>query len=158
MHRSLLLTTLLSAALLTACGSSTDGRAPTPYRLDGVWGGVLNDQGVDFAAVAIDVTTTGGGSTGTVSGYGVLLDEDSEVYLNVTGTTRPGSVDLTLTDAYDDSIFVSANVEGQVLRGTWRYPSLAMSGSMRMAEEENIDLLAMRGTRGQGRLADMMPR
>jgi len=130
----------LIAFLLAGCSSPA---APSPFRLAGVWGGVMNSGGVDVAAFAMDVTTDVSGSTGSVVGYGVLSDGTGEVYVSVTGTTQPSDVRLTLTDALSDTIALDGSIEGALIRGSWSYPAGGLSGSMRMAREENIDLLAL---------------
>jgi len=131
---------LLFAVLIAGCSSPA---APSPFRLAGVWGGVMNSGGVDFMAFAMDVTTVVSSSTGSVDGYGILVDGTVEVYVSVTGTTRPSEVRLTLTDAASDTIVLDGSVEGAVVRGSWSYPAGGLSGSMRMTREENIDLLTV---------------
>lgn len=81
--------------------------------------------------------------TGSVGGYGILSDGTGEVYVSVTGTTRPGEVRLTLTDAASDTIALNGSIDGALIRGTWSYPAGGVSGSMRMTREETIDLLAV---------------
>lgn len=129
-------------ATVLIAGCSAPASAPSPFRLAGMWGGLMNSGGVDFAAFAMDVTTDVSSSTGSVGGYGVLSDGSGEVYVTVTGTTRPGDVRLALTDGVSDTIVLTGSVEGALIRGTWSYPAGGLSGSMRMTREENIDLLA----------------
>lgn len=154
------LTTLASlltllALLAAGCSSPSPASTPTAYRLDGIWGGVMNHAGTDFGIFAMDVETTLNGSSGTVSGVGVLRNESADVLVDVTGATSPGSVDLTLTDAVNDTIRLSGTVEGPVIRGSWSYPSAAVSGSMRMTREENVDLLSAAWGGGAATLADL---
>ena len=130
---------LLAAVLIAGCSSPA---APSPFRLSGIWGGVMNSGGVDFMAFAMDVTTDVSSATGSVGGYGMLSDGTGEVYVSVTGTTGPGEVRLTLTDAVSDTIVLDGSVEGALIRGSWSYPAGGLSGGMRMTREENIDLLA----------------
>ena len=102
----------------------------------------MNYAGTDYFVFAMDVNTSAGG---TVSGYGVFTGDptgQTGAYVTVTGTTQPGSVSLTLTDLYNDTIRLNGNVEGAVVRGTWTYPSGSVSGSFRMAAEENVNLLS----------------
>jgi hypothetical protein len=125
--------------LVAACSTPTP---PQPFRLNGIWGGVMNYAGTDYFVFATDVTTSAGG---TVSGYGVFTGDptgQTGAFVTVTGTTQPASVSLTLTDLYNDTIRLSGNVEGAVVRGTWTYPSGGVSGSFRMAAEENVNLLS----------------
>ena len=138
--KALLLVAAL-AAFLAACGGTA---VPRPIQLNDVWGGVMNHAGSDFLAFAIDVETEVDGSVGTISGVGVASDGDGHIYLTVTGSSRPNEVKLTMTDLYGDAIRFDGSQEGDVIRGTWSYATLAMSGSFRMAEEENVDLLAAR--------------
>ncbi len=149
---------LLGSALLTViviAGCSSPAAAPSPFRLTGIWGGLMNSGGVDFAAFAMDVTTDVSSSTGSVGGYGILSDGTGEVYVSVSGTTRPGEVRLALTDAASDTIVLNGSVEGALIRGTWSYPAGGLSGSMRMTREENVDLLtAGAGPDDRDELAD----
>lgn len=136
---------LVVAAVLAGCSSTP----PQPYKLSGFWGGVMNYGGVDFMVFAMDVSTT---ASGTVSGYGIVTDDptiSSGVWVQVTGVTQPTAVNLTLTDLVNDTIQLSGNVEGAVIRGTWSYASGGYGGSFRMVAEENVDLLAL-GTQRRG--------
>lgn len=138
---------ILLALFVAACSAPTP---PDPFRLNGLWGGVMNHAGTDFAVFALDVSTTSGG---VVSGYGLLRSSTADVYVNVTGVTRPAQINLTLTDLYNDTLAVSGSVEGDVIRGDWTYASHSLGGSFRMAPEENIHLLDTR--QAAGRLADL---
>lgn len=116
----------------------------------------MNYQGSDFAAYALDLSTTVSGSSGTVTGYGLMRGNGADVYLSVTGTTQPTSVSLTLTDLANSSLLFTGNVEGKVIRGTWSYPSRSMSGSFRMSYEDNIHLLESMSVQGvRGSLMDL---
>lgn len=102
----------------------------------------MNYAGTDYFVFAMDVSTS---AEGTVSGYGIFTGDptgQTGAYVTVTGSTQPASANLTLTDLYNDTIRLSGNVEGAVVRGTWTYPSGSVSGSFRMAAEENVHLLS----------------
>ena len=126
--------------VLVGCGTSP----PQPYSLGGYWGGVMRYGGMDSFVFVVDVTTS---AEGSVSGYGLFTSDptlERRVWVTVTGNTQPTSVSLTLRDATNDTIQLSGNVDGSVVRGTWVYAALGMSGSFRMAAEENVDLLGQR--------------
>lgn len=137
-------------ATLTACGGGGSGSGSAPIQVEGIWGGVLNQSGDDFAIFAMDVTTT---STGVVSGDGAIRFAASanDVPVSVSGATTPTSIAITLTDVADDTIIIDARKEGRVYRGTWRYPSGSLEGSVRVVSEENVDLLSL-GTSRADRL------
>jgi hypothetical protein len=123
--------------LITGCNAAP----PQPFKLNGIWGGVMNYAGADYFVFAMDVATS---TAGTVSGYGLLTDDptgQTGAFVTVTGSTQPTVVSLTLTDLYNDTVRLSGNVEGAVVRGTWTYPSGSVNGSFRMAAEENVELL-----------------
>lgn len=100
----------------------------------------MNYAGGDYFVFAVDVATS---SAGEVSGFGVLTNDPNAggVLVNVTGYTEPRRINLTLTDLWNDTLRLDGSVEGSVIRGTWSYPAGAISGSFRMAAEENVDLL-----------------
>ena len=101
----------------------------------------MNHAGVDYFIFVVDVNTS---SAGSVTGYGLFTGDptgQTGVWVTVTGTTQPASVDLTLRDSINDTIQLSGNVEGAVVRGSWFYPTSGVSGSFRMTAEENIHLL-----------------
>ncbi len=102
----------------------------------------MNHAGTDYFLFAMDVTTS---ATGAVTGIGIVTDDPSGqtgALVMVTGTTQPAAVTLTLTDLANDTVRLTGNVEGAVVRGAWTYPSGDVSGSFRMAAQENIDLLS----------------
>ena len=99
---------------------------------------------MDSFVFVVDVTTS---TEGTVSGYGLLTSDptlERRVWTTVTADTQPTSVGLTLRDETNDTIQLSGNVYGSVVGGTWVYATSGMSGSFRMAAEENVDLLGQR--------------
>jgi hypothetical protein len=102
----------------------------------------MNYAGVDYFVFVVDLETTSGG---VVSGYGLFTSDptgQTGVWVTVSGSTLPTSVSLTLRDSVNDTIQLSGNVEGSVIRGSWIYASGGVSGSFRMAAEENVHLLA----------------
>ena len=129
---------LALVVLLAGCGTSPP---PQPFRLNGYWGGVMNYAGVDYFVFVVDVNTS---SAGSVTGYGLFTGDptgQTGVWVTVTGNTQPTSVNLTLRDGVNDTIQLSGNVERAVVRGSWFYASGGVTGSFRMAAEENIHLL-----------------
>lgn len=138
MFRNFTIGTLL-VLFLAGCSSSPSQAT----NLNGVWGGVLTTSGYDFAIFAMDVSTSVSGSSGTVSGYGLMSDlsASGDVYLSVSGSTGPNSLSIVLTDYVGDTIRLTASPSGQRIDGTWSYPREGLSGTFRMAREENIHLL-----------------
>ena len=136
--KAIMLLSLL-VVLLVGCSSP-----PQPLRLSGIWGGVMSYGGVDGFVFAVDVTTS---AEGSVSGYGVFTSDptlERMVFVTVTGNTQPTSVSMTLRDLANDTIQLSGTLDGAVVRGTWVYATLGMSGNFRMVAEENVDLLGRR--------------
>ena len=140
---------------LVACSSA--GSGSRPLEINGVWGGVLSYADGDFAVFAMDVSTTVSGGAGTVSGYGLMTDGYYEVPLTISGTTRRGTAELILTDLSGDRVYLSGNQEGRLIRGSWNYPSEGVSGTFRMSNEDDIDLLSRAQVQSSsaGRLADL---
>lgn len=140
-NRFLLVSSVLLTLVLLVAACSTSA-PPQPFRLSGIWGGVMNYAGTDYFVFAMDVSTSTGGA---VSGYGIFTSDptgQTGAYVTVTGSTQPAAINLTLTDLVNDTIRLSGNVEGAVVRGTWTYPSGSVSGSFRMVAEENVNLLS----------------
>lgn len=144
------------ATLLVSC-SNAGGSGNRPLQINGLWGGVLSYAGGDFAVFAMDVTTSVSGSSGTISGYGLMTDGSLDVPLAITGTTRQGEVALVMTDAYNSRIYLSGESAGQLVRGNWSFPNGSVNGTFRMSYEDNIHLLssAQSMSTATGRLTDL---
>ena len=143
---TVVLSAVLALGFLSACGGGGGGSSDAPLQIEGVWGGILNDGGDDFAFFAMGVTTT---ASGVVSGSAAMqaVGSGNVIALSATGSTTSTEIAITLTDVVNDTIIVEARREGDVYRGTWQYPALSMAGSVRLAAEENVGLLSV-GTMG----------
>ena len=102
-HR-LLIGIALLASLLVACSNPGAGAGRGPVEITGIWGGVFTHSGSDFAVFAMEVTTAVSGSSGTISGYGLMTDGYTDVLLSVSGSTGPDTVEVILTDVVNDRL------------------------------------------------------
>mgnify|MGYP006451237277 CR=1 FL=1 len=141
-----MLSKVLALGFLSTCGGGGGGSSDPPLQIEVIWRGVLNQSGADFAVFAMDVTTT---TSGVVSGNGAIEFYGSGDYvsLSATGSMTSTEIAITLKDAVNDTIIIDARREGDLYRGTWRWPSLSAEGSVRLAAEKNGGLLSV-GTMG----------
>ncbi len=149
--------TLMLTLLLAACGSNSGGVPATPLDLEGIYGGYLNYQGMPFAAVAMDVTTT----DGRVSGYAVGEDAYGyQVGFSVSGTTSTSdAIDLRLTDSVGDYIRLDGELAGVALVGQWTVNFSSESGSFRMVHEDDLGYLStasIEAAQGVGSLRNLL--